>query len=153
VKTVGGDVPPRTYRTRRGTTSCYWARLSGFGGTLDEILANSNWSGPEVVTILSTDKGFQSQRCGVWSADLSPVTKGLNEPFGEGTYIVGTDISPGTWRSDGAGSLCYWSRMSGFTGSLGEIIANSNASGPVVITIAATDKGFRSARCGTWSRA
>ncbi|WP_438351593.1 hypothetical protein ACP8HI_13705 [Paenibacillus sp. FA6] len=34
--------------------------------------------------------------------------------FSDGTYIVGKDIEPGTYKSDGSGS--YWARLSGFSG-------------------------------------
>ena len=42
--------------------------------------------------------------------------------------------------------------MSGFTGSFNEIVANANVDGPVNVTIGSTDKGFKSTRCGTWTK-
>jgi hypothetical protein len=42
--------------------------------------------------------------------------------------------------------------LSGFTGGLENIIANGNADAPTVVTIAPTDAGFESQRCGTWTR-
>ncbi|MBK8051426.1 MAG: hypothetical protein IPK16_32635 [Anaerolineales bacterium] len=64
--------------------------------------------------------------------------------------IVGTDIAPGTYRSLG-GNYCYWERLRGFGGTLGEIIANDVGYGPWIVTISATDKGFDSTRCGEWT--
>lgn len=148
---VGADIAAATYRTRSGSRGCYWERLSGFGGTLSEIVANENTDGPEVVTIAATDKGFNSTRCGRWTQDLSAITSGVNAPFQGGTYIVGVDIAPGTWRSDGA-SGCYWQRVRGFSGQLSDIIANNNVDGPAIVTILRTDRGFSSARCGTWTK-
>jgi hypothetical protein len=148
---VGTDIQPGTYRARDARGSCYWERLSGFGGTLDEIIANDNPPGPAVVTIAPTDAGFNSTRCGAWTSDLSPITSSPTAPFGDGTYIVGTDIAPGRWRAEG-GSGCYWERLSGFGGTLDEIIANDFGSATPVVEIRATDKGFTTSDCGTWTR-
>lgn len=62
---VGSDIQAGTYRNT-GTTSCYWARLSGFSGNTDSILANANPDGQAIVTISDSDTAFQSQRCGTW---------------------------------------------------------------------------------------
>ena len=62
---VGTDIEPGTYRSA-GPSSCYWARLSGFGGTTSDILANGNPRGQAIVTIESEDKAFTSKRCGTW---------------------------------------------------------------------------------------
>lgn len=144
---VGRDVPAGTYRTRGGT-SCYWARLRNFS-ELNGILANENASGPAVVTIKRTDRGFESTGCGTWTSNLRRITKSTTR-FGAGTYIVGTDIAPGTYRTRGNG--CYWARLRSFTGELNALIANGNPTGQVVVTIKRSDRGFTSTRCGTWSR-
>lgn len=150
---VGSEVVAgATYRTRKGSDGCYWERLSGFGGTLAEIEANDNTDGPAVVTIGAGDVGFNSRRCATWTQDLSPITAGGDEPFGEGTYFVGVDINPGLWKSDGNGS-CYWARLRGFSGTISDIIANDNVDGPALVQIGAGDKGFiAGSRCGTWRR-
>ena len=152
-KLVGSEIQATTYRTRSASDGCYWERLSGLGGTLQEIIANDNSSGPVVVTIASSDVAFNSTRCAKWTQDLSPITKDPAVPFaGGGTYIVGVDIAPGTWRSSGTGS-CYWERESGFSGELADIIANDNATGPTLVEIGAGDNGFKSsAGCGTWTK-
>ncbi len=64
---VGKDIQPGTYRTRTGSPGCYFARLSGFGGTVDEIIANANTNTAAIVTISASDKGFQSTNCGTWT--------------------------------------------------------------------------------------
>lgn len=86
---------------------------------------------------------------------LPPATSAAPKPGttipGDGTFIVGTDITPGTYRTTGpAGINCYWERVSGLGGSFGEIIANGNAKGQTVVTIAASDKGFTSKGCQDW---
>lgn len=147
--TVGTEMPAGRYRAQAGG-SCYWERLSGFGGSFDEIIANSADGGPQVVDIAATDAGFSSQRCGSWTPASAPITSGLSAPFEDGTFIVGTDIGPGTWKADG-GDLCYWERLTGFSGGFDDIIANSASEGAQIVTIAASDVGFSSQRCGTWS--
>ena len=147
--TVGSDISAGTYRLREPANSCYWARLKGFDGSLSDIIANDNVSGYGVVTIAKTDKGFETNGCGEWSKDLSRVTDSRTS-FVDGTYIVTTDIKPGTYRNSG-GDTCYWARLKGFGGTLGEVIANHISNGATVVTIKSTDKGFKSSGCGTWN--
>lgn len=67
---VGKDIPPGTYQSAGGTAGglpCYWARLSGLGGTLKEIVANNLApTGQQLVTILATDAGFDTNGCAPW---------------------------------------------------------------------------------------
>ncbi len=63
---VGKDIHPGTWRGT-ATGSCYWARLSGFSGEFDDILANDNVkSGAKfTITVKSSDKGLELQSdCG-----------------------------------------------------------------------------------------
>jgi hypothetical protein len=148
---VPSELSPGTYRTRDETFGCYWARLKGFSGSASDIIANEFGDGYMVVTIKSTDKGFESDGCDMWSSDLSRVTDSDTQ-FGEGTFIVGTDMRPGTYRSS-EGDGCYWARLSGFTGSFSQIIANNFLSGGhATVTIKSGDKGFTSSSCGEWTR-
>jgi hypothetical protein len=149
---VGSDIKAGTYRLREPAFGCYWARLKGFDGTLNDILANENVDDAyAVVTIKSTDAGFESSDCDEWSSDLSRVTDSKSAIDYDGTYIVGTDITAGKWKSTG-GDFCYWARLSGFTGTLGAILANGLPTGPTIVTIRSTDKGFLTTGCGTWFR-
>lgn len=68
--------------------------------------------------------------------------------FSDGTFLVGDDITPGTYRSTGTG-LCYWARLSGFQGGLSEIIGNGNDS-PEIVSISPSDVGFETRGCGRW---
>jgi hypothetical protein len=111
---VGSDIQAGTYRTRKGSAGCYYARLSGFSGGVEDILANDNTDDPAVVTIEPTDTGFESRSCGTWTQDLSQITDSTTS-FKDGTYIIGTDVEPGTYRSSGS-SGCYYARLSGFDG-------------------------------------
>ncbi len=147
---VGKDIQPGTYRTRVGSSGCYYARLKGFSGSVSDIIANNNTDAPAVVTISSSDKGFQSQDCGTWTKDLSQITKSKTT-FGDGIYIVGTDITPGTYKNTGDQG-CYYARLKGFGGTIGDIISNNNVNAVAIVTISKSDKGFQSSGCGTWKK-
>lgn len=149
---VGVEIPPGTYRTTDYTFACYWARLKDFSGELSGISANEFGNGYLVVTITNKDRGFESDDCGDWTSDLSAVTESLDAGFDEGTYIVGTDIEAGTWEAD-ASDGCYWARLKGFKGTLSEIIANDfRDSGTSIVNIRASDAGFTTSGCGTWTQ-
>ena len=149
---VGTDIQAGTYRVREPAAFCYWERLSGFGGSLDEIIANGTGGGFFTVTIAASDAGFSSQGCGDWTADLAAVIDPAGPISDDGTYIVGSDVSPGTWRSSG-GSGCYAARLAGFGGTLDEVITNEiSTGGELIMTIAASDVGFQTSGCGTWTK-
>ncbi len=147
---VGRDIQPGLYRTRKASAGCYWSRLKGLGGGFDDVIANDNTDGPAVVEILPTDKGFDSTRCATWTKDVSAITANRTS-FGEGTFIIGTDLEPGTYRNTG-GDSCYWARLSNFEGGLNSVIANDNTQGTTIVEIQAGDRGFKSSRCGSWSK-
>jgi len=150
---VGTDIRAGTYRTRHNSSGCYMARLKGFSGELGDIIANENSDGPVVVTILKTDKGFDSSNCDTWTSDLSQITVASKSTFGGGDFIVRTDILAGTYRSPAAASgNCYWARLRGFSHDLKDIIANGNTDKGAVVTVSARDKGFESSGCSTWTK-
>lgn len=73
--------------------------------------------------------------------------------FGPGTYIVGTDIAPGTYRAPATtGTYCSWYRLSGFGGTPEEIIAFDAGTAQMIVTIEPTDAGFKAGSdCGDWT--
>jgi len=148
---VGPDIPPGTYRTA-ASSGCYAARLSGFGGTLGEIIANEFSTVSLVVTIDPSDAGFESSGCGSWTNDIRYRTGPASAPFGDGTWFVGEEIAPGLWRNSDSSGGCYWERRSGFSWELGDIIANDFTWSIRTVSIASTDVGFLSNDCGTWTK-
>ena len=148
---VGKDIAPGTYRNKSPHPGCYWARLKGFSGATSDIITNENANGPQVVTISGSDSGFESDGCGTWTTDLSAITPSPTSSFNDGVNVVGVDIAPGTWRSQGA-TACYWEREATFSGLTGDIIANDNTTGAAVVTIGGGDKGFKSDGCGRWTK-
>lgn len=96
------------------------------------------------------------------STPASPAaTAGPLTSIGDGTHEVGAgpgQIPPGTYTAvvpDQAFDLCLWSRLRGFSGEGKDTIAfgTGNKGEKMRVTIAATDKGFETDGCGTWSKA
>ena len=69
--------------------------------------------------------------------------KTLNQELGQvqantissdGTFVVGQDIKPGTYHTNGSGNAgandCYYATLNSTDGSLTSIIANGNFDGP-----------------------
>lgn len=67
-----------------------------------------------------------------------------------GTWLVGTDIQPGTYRSSSDPS-CYWARLANTSGDFDAILANGNGANQIV-TIAKSDKAFQSVHCAPWTK-
>ncbi|MCH7485242.1 MAG: hypothetical protein IIA90_08885 [Chloroflexi bacterium] len=138
------------WRNDDSSNFCYWARLSGLGGELDDIISNEFSNVIQTVEIKPSDFAFEADRCGTWSQNLQPPSSGPNQPFGDGTWLVGEEIAPGIWRNSDSSANCYWERLSGFGGTFGEIIANEFDDTIQTVEIKATDVGFSATRCGTW---
>ena len=163
---VGDDFVPGRYRNIDGVGYyCEWRRLSGFGGSPEEVIANGDaspigYSGqgyyrgsipPLIVEIAPSDLGFYSVDCGDWSP-LEPLAQS-GQPFGEGTFLVGEEITPGRYQATKPVHNCEWRRFSGFSGTPGDIIEAGSApeDGLAITAIAPTDIGFPSEGCGTWA--
>ena len=151
---VGPEIAPGRYFTNP-LAGCSWARLSGTGGTLAEILANAVTvfdSAQEIVDISSSDDAFTSADCWTWSR--SPVPAPAAGRIPPGRWLVGQQIQAAEYVTDGQ-SGCYLERLRGFSGHLRDIIANGTnpAAGRQIVRISSSDEGFySSSECGTWSR-
>jgi hypothetical protein len=82
--------------------------------------------------------------------ESAPPVPGPKRTIVDGLWKVGEEVAPGTYRSGGGGN-CYWARLSGFSGDLDDIITNGIGKNQTV-TIVASDVGFESSGCGTWTR-
>ncbi len=142
-RTVPGQVPPGRYRSvNAAAVSCYWERLSGFGGSSEEIIANDVGGGSCDVDVLPTDVAIRVRGCQPFSSGRGPATPTTTSPFRVGVYLVGLDVAPGTWRADAPASTWYWARLRTFAGGTREIIANDFGATPAIVTIAETQVGF-----------
>jgi hypothetical protein len=149
---IGTDIEPGTYRNDDSSALCLWQRLSGFSGEFDDIIASDLTEAITIVTIDATDAGFDSEDCSTWSTDLSPRTSSPEADFGDGTWIVGSDIAPGLWRNDDSSALCLWQRLSGFSGEFDDIIASDLTEAVATVEISGSDVGFDAVDCGTWTK-
>ena len=174
---VGVDIAPGTYRNSDSSGGCLWERLSGFGGTPEEIIANNFTFNPEVVTISPTDVGFTSRGCGVWTlvapvapapTDMPPTpqptkpqptrtpraepTEGPSRTFGEGLVRIGIDIEPGMYRNSDSSYGCYYELLTGLSGADEDVRVWGFTYDPMDLMIGFTsDVGFYSSNCGTWT--
>lgn len=82
-----------------------------------------------------------------------PVASG---PTRDGTYIVGTDIQPGTYKSSPTLALnypfCTWKRLSDLTGNMTAVIAIQNSAGPTFVTVEPSDTAFETLSCQPWQK-
>ena len=63
-----------------------------------------------------------------------------NEALSAGVYVVGEDIEPGTYKTDGPADdsfsgMCYWARLSGLSGEFDELIANDAFEGQTTVVV------------------
>ena len=140
---VGIDIQPGIYAGKSGTgilDICYWERLRGLSGEF--IIANNILSavGQFYVEILHTDKYFKVDYCGIIPLDKWPTPA---EPLSEiepGTYLVGRDIAPGTYRGEAdALDLCLWNRLSGVSGEFHDLIEFDAPTGQYFVRVLDTD--------------
>jgi hypothetical protein len=93
-----------------------------------------------------------------WSASMAvahadpappPPPLGPKTSFGDGTYAVGTDITPGVYQSAGpvGDGACYWKRVNG-----DGIVANAMTKKPQTVQIEAGDTAFTSSKCQDWQK-
>ena len=126
--------------------SKYDALESGMAARESKVAARESAVGEAEAATKTAAAAVKKREDAVTGAEK---TKAANT-VGDGTWTVGTDIAPGTYRAAAAvGSTCYWGiYRSGSNGS--DIIENDIPGGgrPVVTLSAGQD--FNSTRCGDW---
>lgn len=152
---VNTDMPAGLYYSDPGH-GCRFRRLSGFGGTSGDFIANTqlNFDANQwIVQLVGTDAGFDTDAaCGFWH---TTPRRGLESNITAGSWVVGTQVAPGTYQAANAAVGCEWQRLNAFTGSGGAVVASAfvSTAAAQLVTIASTDVGFSStAECGTWTR-
>lgn len=114
---------------------------------------NNNDDSPTVTRTVTTTTSSTGQ------IDREPTSpsSGTSKPYGaipgDGVFLVGEDIKPGTYRTEGKdNTLCYWARLSDTTGEAGDIIASGSAEGQTIVKIAPGDEAFQSSDCKPWKK-
>jgi hypothetical protein len=72
---------------------------------------------------------------------------------GDGTFRIGVDVQPGTYRSPGPSQdvSCSWHRLSAFSESTSAWIDSGSSYGQQYVTIAPSDVAFWNQFCETWT--
>ena len=94
--------------------------------------------------------------------DAAPA-EGVRTSFGDGAWLVGPEIEPGAYRTDGPGSRCYWALLAEFSNvkafldrseaaSGADLGPESGADEAIVVRIRESDAAFETIGCGTWRR-
>lgn len=154
---VGTQIAPGTYVSSLGDT-CYFERRTSLSDEdWSAVLGyafHADWGmgGPKIITIASDDAAFYTEGCGTWTR-LMPTSK---TKVGDGTYAVGTQIEPGAWQTTSAFDEdgCVIEFVRSFTGDPDvDIVENFGVDeSSRTIVVFATDAGFTSDGCGTWTR-
>ena len=152
---VGEDIAAGRYFTDPAS-GCYWERLRGLGGTIEDVLANRFIefdAAQEIVDIGEGDTAFTADaECGGW--DMNPRPGPAAGVITPGRWLVGEQVEPGEYGADAAHG-CYWERLGSFAGTIAGIRANDfvENGGRVIVRIARSDVGFHAdADCGRWRR-
>jgi hypothetical protein len=148
VTTLQGQVS-----TLQGQTSDLQSQVSGYQDQVSSLQGERAGMLGQISSLKGQVTDLKSKLQHASQQPASAPTSGIpagGHAFSDGSYVVGTDIQPGTYRASGGGS-CYWERLSGFSGNFGDLIANGIGVNQPIVTIQPTDKGFTSERCGTWT--
>ena len=147
---VGTDIEPGVYAGKAGidvSDWCSWKRLSGVTGDSDDVIAIEIEQGQFYVEILPTDKYF-NVACEITPLADWPIPDEHPTKIEQGTYLIGRDISPGTYAGKAGidvSDWCSWKRLSGVTGDSDDVIAIEIEQGQFYVTIEATDYAFTTA--------
>ena len=147
---IGRDISPGVYAGKAGidvSDWCSWKRLSGVTGDSDDVIAIEIEQGQFYVEILPTDKYF-NVACEITPLADWPIPDEHPTKIEQGTYLIGRDISPGTYAGKAGidvSDWCSWKRLSGVTGDSDDVIAIEIEQGQFYVTIEATDYAFTTA--------
>lgn len=70
----------------------------------------------------------------------------ISGPHPDGIYTVGTEISTGTWESQGTGDRCYWAIRDRNQETTKNYFGKAGGN----VTLKSSHYEFFSERCGTW---
>jgi ABC-type Fe3+-hydroxamate transport system substrate-binding protein len=87
---------------------------------------------------------------------IKTVTKTVQAPppapvgglLGDGTFIIGSDVQPGTYKAPDSGSQCYWELKDASGGTIDNYIQ----AGPAVVVIPPSAFSITTARCAPFTK-
>ena len=112
---VGEEIAPGVYRGEaEEDTFCKWARLKDLNEDPENVTAMGLREGQFYVEVQASDVGFTTECELVPIGGLKPRDPLLTE-IPPGMYIVGLDVSPGSYVGKPDEELfCFWQRMNNF---------------------------------------
>lgn len=107
----------------------------GIGAAVGSSSSSSPTAAPATATVTAPAGAAPTTAAAPATQPAAP--GGPKTEFGDGTYLVGTDIAVGSYKSsgprpDGIGQ-CYWARLKDDSGS--NIIANNVGAGATRVTV------------------
>lgn len=149
------QMPPGLWRSVGGS-ACTWARVAG-GTTVGR---NIRTNGPQYMQIEPSDSGVAIGDCVPFWQEPGPIARPIAQPgspFGDGDFLVGYEITPGTYRATSAsGQRCSWAVVRGFHGTDAAgrnpdfVRGDTTTAANPTAVIEPGDYGFTSQGCGQW---
>lgn len=143
---VGTEVQPGVY-VASGGEDCRYQRLDKVDVEYLDVIVQGFLSRP-IIEIKADDGGFRSDGCGSWTPLDSYDGTLATEVPGDGIWLVGEDVEPGTYQAEGH-EWCLWSRISGWTPDISSVIKGGASK---KATIEEGDLGFVTEGCGAWTK-
>ncbi|WP_306969229.1 hypothetical protein [Arthrobacter oryzae] len=153
-KSLAGE--KSTVETERDAALSSYASLKGKYDSLEngmasresKVAAREAEVGKAGAAVKTAEAAVKAREDAVTGAEKAKAARTV----GDGTWTVGTDIEPGTYRAAGAvGSTCYWGiYRSGSNGS--DIIENDIPGGGRPVVALSVGQDFNSTRCGKWEK-
>ncbi|MCP4962723.1 MAG: hypothetical protein GY925_26075 [Actinomycetia bacterium] len=123
---VGSEVEPGVYRASR-----YWARLDETGEIIDNDLIGDGFG----IVVIQPSDAFIEFTGEAIAVDDFPAVDPIAMGYEGGTYLVGIDIEPGTYRVTATDGTAYAARLDNTL----DIIDNDLNEGSVIIVVQLTD--------------
>jgi hypothetical protein len=143
---VGSEVQPGVY-VATGGDECHYQRLGDLDRAYDQVIVRGLLDRP-VIEIMAGDGGFRTEGCGSWTPIERYAGPAGTEMPGDGIWLVGEDVVPGTYEAEG-GEWCLWQRLDAFAPELDSVIqGGSNRRA----TVESGDVAFVTEGCGAWTR-
>ena len=135
-------------RSQSGDEAAELAQVREELGKMESAVAQSeerNWYYYRMVEALTAEnEALRSEPAGPPASGSAPSTGGepavLGSTYGDGVYLVGEDVLPGTYDGVVTADVGYWARLKETDGATGSIITNAVVRGPFVLTINEADK-------------
>lgn len=118
------------------------SKVTTVAGPTTTVTATAPAPAPSTVTVTGHPTRVIATHIRVRTVTYTPKP---TRSFSDGTYLVGSDIMPGLYQTNGQGDGggCYWERERDLRGGIDSINANGNIDGPTTVQIFASDRAFK----------